>query len=66
MSTQLEACFSELALIRDCNHALFLVKSPQRGGVGVREQTRSGRLDSKSKCILSVPHLKSKVIITQK
>lgn len=66
MSSQLEACFPELALIRVCNHALFLIKSPQRGGVGVKEQTLSGRLDSKSECMLSMPHIKTEVIIIQK
>ncbi len=40
--------FLELALISDCNRALFLINSLQRGGVTerARELTLSGRLDN--------------------
>lgn len=37
--------FPELALISDCNHALFLINLPRRGGVAGRERPLSGRLD---------------------
>lgn len=58
MSIQLKVLFLELDFIRECNRALFLISSLQRGGVAQRERERE-RWPFSETWVRTLPHLNS-------
>lgn len=61
MSIQLKGLFLELDFFRECNHALFLISSLQRGRVAQRERERERWPFSETlkKWVRTLPHLNS-------